>query len=109
MESKYLIFLFIQRLPKILRMELGDDLDLNLRDISEKADRLWSIHTHDMAASVAAMTAAVSADRESDQASEPVAAADRQSSGLCRFHWKWGEEAYSMATVSLISALHGYC
>jgi hypothetical protein len=27
LESKYLIFLFIQRLPKILRMQLGDDLD----------------------------------------------------------------------------------
>ena len=34
LESKYLIFLFIQRLPKILRMQLGDDLDLDLRDIS---------------------------------------------------------------------------
>ncbi len=28
LESKYLIFLFIQRLPKILRMQLGDVLDL---------------------------------------------------------------------------------
>ena len=123
MESKYLIFLFIQRLPKILRMQLGDDLDLDLRDISEKADRLWSIHAHDMAASVAAVAAAVPADRESDQAGEPVAAiapfkkkkrdqvygqkvhrggkpttaTDRRSSGLCFFHWKWGEEAYSCA------------
>ncbi len=31
LESKYLIFLFIQWLPKILRMQLGDDLDLDLR------------------------------------------------------------------------------
>ncbi len=37
LESKYLIFLFIQRLPKILQMQLGDDLDLDLRDISERA------------------------------------------------------------------------
>ena len=74
MESKYLIFLFIQRLPKLPRMQLGDDMDLDLRDISEKADRLWSIHAHDMATSVAVVTAAVSADKESDQASEPVAA-----------------------------------
>jgi hypothetical protein len=38
LESKYLIFLFIQRLPKILRMQLGDDLDHDLRDISERAE-----------------------------------------------------------------------
>jgi hypothetical protein len=67
LESKYLIFLFIQRLPKILRMQLGDDLDLDLRDISERADRLWSIHAHDMASSVAAVAAAEPADEESGQ------------------------------------------
>jgi hypothetical protein len=128
LESKYLIFLFIQRLPKILRMQLGDDLDLDLRDISERADRLWSIHAHDMALSVAAVTAAAPADGESGQAGEPVAAvapfhkkkqqyqqagrrgngakggnaaapaavtgkAEMLASGLCRFHWKYGEEA----------------
>jgi hypothetical protein len=128
MESKYLIFLFIQRLPKILRMQLGDDLDLDLRDISERADRLWSIHAHDMASSVAAVSAAAPVDEECDQAGEPVAAvapfhkkkqqyqqagrrgngakggnaatpaavtgnAERKASGLCRFHWKYGEEA----------------
>jgi hypothetical protein len=38
LESKYLIFLSIQRLPEILRMQLGDDLDLDLRDISKRAD-----------------------------------------------------------------------
>jgi hypothetical protein len=54
LESKYLIFLLIQRLPKILHMQLGDDLDLDHRDISERADHLWYIHTHDMASSVAA-------------------------------------------------------
>jgi hypothetical protein len=71
LESKYLIFLFIQRLLKILRMQLGDDLDLDLRDISERADRLWSIHAHDMASSDAAVELA---DGESGQAGEPVAA-----------------------------------
>jgi hypothetical protein len=124
-ESKYLIFLFIQQLPKILRMQLGDDLDLDLRDISERAGHLWSIHAHDMASSVAAVAAAEPADGESGQASEPVAAiapfhkkkqqqqltghrsngakggnaaassaTERKASGLCRFHWKSGEEAY---------------
>jgi hypothetical protein len=119
LESKYLIFLFIQRLPKILRMQLGDDLVLDLRDILERA---WSIHAHDMASSVAALTAAEPVDEESGQAGEPVAAvapfhkkkqqsqqagrsgnaaapaavtgkAERLASGLCRFHWKYGEEA----------------
>ncbi len=114
LESKYLIFLFIKRLPKILRMQLEDDLDLDLRDISERADRLWSM--------------AEPADEESCQAGEPVAAvapfhkkkqqyqhtgrrgngaksgktaapaavtgkAERLASGLCRYHWKFGEEA----------------
>jgi hypothetical protein len=74
LESKYLIFLFIQRLPKILHMQLGDDLDLDLRDISERAYRLWSIHAHDMASSVAAVAAAEPADEESGQVGEPVAA-----------------------------------
>jgi hypothetical protein len=74
LESKYLIFLFIQRLPKILRMQLGDDLDLDLRDYSERADRLWSIQAHDMASSVTAVAAAEPADGERGQAGEPVAA-----------------------------------
>jgi hypothetical protein len=63
------IFLFIHRLPKILHMQLGDDLDLDLWNISERADRLWSIHTHDMTSSVAAEPA----DEESGQAGKPVA------------------------------------
>jgi hypothetical protein len=109
-------------------MQLGDDLDLDLRDISERADRLWSIHAHDMASSVAAVSAAAPADEECGQAGEPVAAvapahkkkqqyqqagrrgngakggnaampaavtgnAERKASGLCRAHWKYGEEA----------------
>ncbi len=128
LQSKYLIFLFIQRLPKIMRMQLGDNLDLDLRDISERADSLWSIHAHDMASSVAAVAAAEQADGESGQAGEPVAAvapfhkkkqqsqhtghrsngtkssnaaapaavtakAEMLASGLCRFHWRYGEDA----------------
>ena len=71
-----------------------------------------------MASSVAAVTAAEPADEESGQAGEPVAAvapfhkkkqqfqqagrrgngaitgkAERLASGLCRYHWKFGEEA----------------
>jgi hypothetical protein len=128
LESKYLIFLFIQRLPKILRMQLGDDLDLDLRDISERANCLWTIHAHDMASSVVAVAPAELADGESGQGGEPVAAttpfhkkkqqhqqsgrrgngakscntaapapvtgkAERLASGLCRYHWKFGEQA----------------
>jgi hypothetical protein len=109
-------------------MQLGDELDLDLRDISERVHRLWSIHAHDMVSSVAA----VAADGESGQAREPVtaiapfhnkmqqqqhtgrrgngakggntaasavasAAAERRASGLCRFHWKFGEDAYICA------------
>ncbi len=109
-------------------MQLGDDLDLDLRNISERADRLWSIHAHDMASSVATVATAEPADEESGQIGEPVATiapfhrkkqqfqhpgrcgngakgssaaapaavigkAERLASGLCRFHWKFGEEA----------------
>jgi hypothetical protein len=65
LESKFLIFLFIQQLPNILRMQLGEDIDLNLLDILERADRLWSIHANDMASSIATIAAAEPADRES--------------------------------------------
>jgi hypothetical protein len=87
LESKYLIFLFIQRLPKILRMQLGDDLDLDLRDISERADRLWSIHAHDMASFVAAVAAAEPADEESCQTASlwpPLPLSTRRSSSSSR-------------------------
>jgi hypothetical protein len=36
-QVRYLIFLFIQRLPNILRMQLGDDLDLDLQRTGEAA------------------------------------------------------------------------
>jgi hypothetical protein len=112
MESKYLVFLFIQRLPKILRMQLGDDLDLDLQDIAERADRLWSIHAHDMAASVAAVAASAPREEECGQAGVPVAAVaplpkrkqDQRTSrpsgkhaaaaGLCWVHRKHGAAAY---------------
>jgi hypothetical protein len=65
-------------------MQLGDELDLDLRDISERVHRLWSIHAHDMASSVAA----VAADGESRQAGEPAAA-------IAPFHKKMQQQQHT--------------
>ena len=133
MESKYLIFLFIQRLPKILQMQLGDDLDLDLQDIAERAGRLWSIHALDMAASVSAVAAPTEA--ESGQAGVPVAAVaplpgkrrdqgsnrrgqggkqdsrDRQgqagaAQALCWVHQKYGADAYRCSLPATCPMVH---
>jgi len=40
-KCKAYAFMFLQRLPKVLRIQLGDDLDgMGLQDIAERADRL---------------------------------------------------------------------
>jgi len=124
MESKYLIFLFIQRLPKILRMQLGVDLDLDLQDIAERADRLWSIHAHDMVASVVAVAAPAPREEECGQAGVPVAAVaplpkkkrDQGTSRpgskhaaaatLCWVHRKYGADAYRCSLPATCPMVH---
>ena len=89
-------------------------------------NRLWSIHVHDMAPSVVMVATAEPTDGKSGQAGEPVAAitpfhkkkqhngcsyngakggnpaaTDRKASGLCSFHWKFGEDAYVCANPAL--------
>jgi hypothetical protein len=39
-------FLFLQRLPKELRIMLGEDDHLDLRATAAKADKLWAVHAH---------------------------------------------------------------
>lgn len=44
--SKFFAFLFLQRLPKELRIQLGNDEVLELRTLAAKADKLWALHAH---------------------------------------------------------------
>ncbi len=46
-ESPFLLFLFLQQLPKELRLILGDVEDLeDVRAMATKADKFWSLHNH---------------------------------------------------------------
>ncbi len=42
----FFLFLFLQRLPRELRMMLDEDDSLTPRQLAAKADKLWAKHTH---------------------------------------------------------------
>jgi hypothetical protein len=44
--NEFFLFLFLQHLPKKLRIMLGDDLGHNARALAAKADKLWAYHSH---------------------------------------------------------------
>jgi hypothetical protein len=44
--SPFFLFLFLQRLPKELRIMLGEDDHLDLHATAAKADKLWAVHAH---------------------------------------------------------------
>jgi hypothetical protein len=129
-KNKFFLFLFLQRLPRELRVLLGDDF-ADPRDLAAKADRVWAMHVHDHG-SVAAVQAEepvpvpVAAIQRGSQhsranrgrgagqqhrggrggpssggqsAAAPTAYASapgtlaRFSTGLCHFHWTYGEKA----------------
>ena len=55
-ESPFFLFMFMQRLPKELRIVLGDqDEAVELRSLALKADKLWSLHNHQQHGMVAAV------------------------------------------------------
>jgi hypothetical protein len=127
-KNPFFIFLFLQRLPRELRVLLGDEALEEPRDLADKADKLWALHSHQHG-----VVAAVEAEEEeapvaavkpyrarggkkggrgrgrpgggggngssSHQNAEPVtpnqapAALARMSTGLCHFHWTYGEKA----------------
>jgi uncharacterized membrane protein YgcG len=127
--NPFFIFLFLQRLPRELRVLLGDEALEEPRDLAEKADKLWALHSHQHG-----VVAAVEGEEEEapvaavkpqpyrhrggkkggrgrgrggggggassgQQNAEPVtpnqapAALARMSTGLCHFHWTYGEKA----------------
>jgi hypothetical protein len=132
-DSPFFLFLFMQRLPKELRIVLGEvDDHEDIRAMAAKADKLWSLHNHQQHGVVAsvdpgsassqppATIAAVKSGpparggRSGGQrgkghagagsAPKPAAATTpsavvtpdsmaRASSGLCYFHWRFGDGA----------------
>jgi hypothetical protein len=126
--NEFFLFLFLQRLPKELRIMLGDDPGHDARALAAKADKLWAYHSHQQPNSVAAVAAAGSDEDEDAQiaavrgaaksrpqwsgqsgsggnkkggggsgkgAGPSPASLARNSSGLCIFHWRFGDKAHN--------------
>ncbi len=122
-KSAFFSFLFLQRLPREIRVLLADDDHADLRTLADKADRLHALHakqSHDCVAAVdeSEVVAAVDkrggaggkkrgggggggsakgaggsgAKQQQSSGSAPKALA-RKASGLCFFHWTFGEKA----------------
>jgi hypothetical protein len=125
-KNPFFIFLFLQRLPRELRVLLGEEALEEPRDLADKADKLWALHSHqhrvvaaieieEEESPVAAVKQAAQYQRSrggkrggrggrgrggaaqgSQAAVEPnqaPAALARMSTGLCHFHWTYGERA----------------
>jgi hypothetical protein len=125
-KSPFFIFLFLQRLPRELRVLLGDEALEEPRDIGELANKKWALHSHQHGGSIAAVEAVeeegqVAAVKQQagrgrgkragrgrgrgggggggQQPGDTVtpnqapAALARMSTGLCHFHWTYGEKA----------------
>jgi hypothetical protein len=116
-KTKFFAFFFLHRLPQELRIMLGEDDHADVHAVAAKADRLWALHGHRMHGAIAAVDSAdVNAVRSGTSGTKrgagrgrgrgaPAAAATaaayhpapsalaRESSGLCFFHWGWGEKA----------------
>jgi hypothetical protein len=129
-DSPFFMFLFMQRLPKELRIVLGEvDDHEDVRAMAIKADKLWSLHNHQQHGVVASVDPSSSATlppatiaavksgpparggRSGGQRGKgrgrggvrPAATTPsttvtpdsmaRASSGLCYFHWRFGDGA----------------
>jgi hypothetical protein len=110
-------YLILQRLPTEIRIILAEDRDSTLATLAARADQLWTHSTQqprdaavntavDVAEDVAAKAApfcgrggggappaSMAAAANSNQNAPSKLA--RQSSGLCRFHWQFGDKACS--------------
>jgi len=120
--SAFFSYLYLQRLPRELRVLLADDNHKDLRALADKADRLHALHTkqaHDCAAveSDPDLVAAIGGKRDGKkkqktggkssaagqqqqqqsggkkQASNTPKGLARKASGLCFYHWTFGEVA----------------
>jgi hypothetical protein len=115
-KTKFFAFFFLHRLPQELRIMLGEDDHGDVHAVAAKADRLWALHGHRLHGAVAHVEAeevnavrggpppasrrggargrgrGASSTAISGRTPAPSALA-RESSGLCFFHWGWGEKA----------------
>jgi hypothetical protein len=142
-KNKFFLFLFLQRLPKELRVQLTEADLTEPRDLAAKADRHWAMlahHTHGMVAAVEAdleepninavqgafrgrqrgrggrgrgrggqtqqqptqQQPAQQTQQDGQQGGTPHPTAPgtlaRFSTGLCHFHWTFGEKAKKCET-----------
>jgi hypothetical protein len=108
-------FLFLQRLPKELRIVLGDVEDHeDVRAMANKMDNLWCLQNYQQhglvvsvdssapssatgqpSAIIAALKGESSSSSSQPAGSLPTTTAElaRSSAGLCFFHWKHGDKA----------------
>jgi len=63
--SLFFQYLFIQRLPRELRILLGDDDHTDLRRLASRADKLWALHARQAHDPVAAVHVAAVEDNSS--------------------------------------------
>jgi len=116
-KSKIFIFLFMQRLPRDLRLMLGDVEAGDPRAVAAKADRLWACHAKQQPD---ATVAAVSEDpREDDEGT--VAAVGNQKQKHSKFQWQkkkkfqkqqrqdGGKQAEKNAPMDIAIAASGLC
>jgi hypothetical protein len=121
-KNPFFIFLFLQRLPRELRVLLGDEALEEPRDLADKADKLWALHSHQhrvvAAIEVEEEESPVAAVRQPTkrgrrgrgrggaaqggqapvETNQAPAALARMSTGLCHFHWTYGEKAQKCET-----------
>jgi hypothetical protein len=131
-KNKFFLFLFLQRLPRELRVMLPEEDIKEPRDLAPKADRHWAMLNHQTLGLVAAITAADSEEplivvvqhagrgrgrgrgsggrglgrggykqqQQQDTPPHPTAPGTlaRFSTGLCHFHWSFGNKAKKCET-----------
>jgi hypothetical protein len=88
-QTRILRYLILLRLPTEIRMILAEDRDSTLPALAARADQLWAHSTRQP------HKAAINSVVEEDRQEPPVLAAVPVYLGLCRFHWQYGEKAYS--------------
>jgi hypothetical protein len=110
--SPFFCYLFLQRLPREIRVLLAEEDATNMRAVAEKADRYLAIHApqaHDsVVAAIPAASeseedcvAAATAGRPKQKQKKPVKKAGRRRSispstkrpALCFYHFRFGEKA----------------
>jgi hypothetical protein len=96
--SPFFCYLFLQRLPREIRVLLAEEDAANKRAIAEKADRYMAIHAPQAHDSV---VAAATASRSKQKQKKPVKKPSRRRSispstkrpALCFYHFRFGEKA----------------